>query len=91
MTRYVVESTTEAADTTGLPRAQRIEVLKGEVGKLVGVIEAYNASAADQRVQVMETAWINTTVLIEATDIAAANLALQTGLKVERPRKLARG
>lgn len=89
MTRYVVE-TREEVKPAGATRAEQIASLKSEVQKVVGLIEAYNASAADNRVEVKETAWINTTVLIEATDLAAANLAMQTGLKVERPRKLTR-
>jgi hypothetical protein len=89
MTKYVVEAGREV-DIKGLSRAEGIAVLKEEVQKLVSLIDAYNASAADNRVEVKETAWINTTVLIEATDLAAANLAMQTGLKVERPRKLTR-
>lgn len=83
MPRFVVEPRNG-------PPASSIPALKAEVAKIVGIIEDFNRSAGNEPVQVVAQAWINTTVEIEASDAAAAQLARRTGLKVEKPRKLSR-
>jgi hypothetical protein len=86
---YIVESQSPP-DTAGLSRPEIGPFLKEKLADVVRLIDDFNRQAGNDAVTVTETAWINGSVRIEASEQAAQNLARTTGLSVSPPRTLQR-
>lgn len=86
---YIVEPKI-SPETVGLKLGDAKPVLEESLRGMLSLIDEFNRASGGDAIAVKNTAWLNSTVKIEASEENAHKLAESTGLKVSPPRPLTR-